>query len=96
MSGLEQERSDLRLADRHIVEGESRIAQQEALVGRLESEGFPAPEGERLLQTLRETLQLWRQHRTQILMRIGYLEAERLHASTARAHPKTPPPLHRG
>lgn len=75
MPDLATERAHLAQAERDISEGEERIFRQEELVARLQAEGRDTAEAETLLRTFRETLQVWKQHRDQILRMIGDLEA---------------------
>jgi hypothetical protein len=75
-AALANEKRDLATADRHIAEGEARVEQQRALVERFRHEGQSIANGEMLLDTLSQTLQVWREHRDQIVRRIAYLEAE--------------------
>lgn len=63
----ETELSHLRLADRHIAKAEERIAAQAALVERLRAGHHAVGPAEDLLQLLRETLEVFRQHRKLIL-----------------------------
>lgn len=72
------ERGNLAKSDRDIVEGEGRITRQTALVERLRGHGQTVTEAERLLETLHQTLELWRDHREAILRRIAYLEDGRV------------------
>ena len=51
------------MVERHIVEGEARVARQGELVRRLERDHPERAEvARRILETLRETLKLGRQH----------------------------------
>ena len=61
----EMELAHLRLADRHIAEGEQRIAAQAALVERIQ--GPSLGRAEELLRLLRETQVEWERHRGLIL-----------------------------
>lgn len=67
LSALEQEH--LRMARRHLTEGEARVARQAELVRELEADGHPAELARDLLRVFRETLDQMRAHR-------AYLEAE--------------------
>lgn len=74
MQDLAMERQHLTKADSDIAEGEERIARQVELMAGLRHKGHGAAEGERLLETLRQTLQSWRNHRETILRTIARLE----------------------
>jgi hypothetical protein len=77
MADLAMEKGHLAQADRHVIEGERRIAQQTELVEHIRQKGaYGAAEAERLLQTLRETLETWRSHRENIVEAIARLEGE--------------------
>jgi hypothetical protein len=56
--------SPLAMAARHVVEGEDRVARQEAIVERMLKSGYKreAAEAVRLLETMKTTLRLARQH----------------------------------
>lgn len=71
---LSWERDNLVKSDSDIVAGEGRITRQAALIERLRRDGRSTSDAEGLLETLRQTLQLWRDHREGILRRIAYLE----------------------
>jgi hypothetical protein len=61
------ELAHLRLADRHIAEGELRIAAQVARVESIRARGYPVVPAERLLKLLRITMKGWRHHRRLII-----------------------------
>jgi len=71
MPDLEQERAHLALADRHIAEGEKRIADQTRCVERLTEQGHDPAKDRDLLRLLEETLVNWRGHRQLILETIA-------------------------
>ena len=73
---LATEREHLALADRHILEGEARIKRHSGLIDHLRENGRDTSTAMALLQTLQETLLVWRDHRDQILHAIARLEAE--------------------
>lgn len=52
----------LDLAQRHIAEGEERVAHQTALIDRLVQQGHDTTAAELLLSTMKETLFLMRSH----------------------------------
>lgn len=61
------ELAHLRLADRHIAEGELRIAAQAALAERLRAAKYPVALAEDFLVLLRATMVIWHDHRNLIL-----------------------------
>lgn len=87
MLDLATEREHLAKADRDIAEGEERIRRQAELIERLREGGHSLSEAERLLATLTQTLQLWRDHRDEILRTIARLESRRLGASGGASTP---------
>lgn len=72
---LNSERDVLQRADRHLSEGEQRIARQTKLASRLREGGHDTIEAERLVAVFQETLREWREHRALIVQRIAVLEA---------------------
>jgi hypothetical protein len=56
--------TELQVAERHVREGEERIARQEALIRELDRDGHPATAemGRKVLVTLNESLGLARAH----------------------------------
>ncbi|WP_262273638.1 hypothetical protein [Microvirga yunnanensis] len=67
MTNLQQEREHLVLADRHIVEGRRRVADQTKLVETMARNGQDTVMAARLLRTFEETLEAWLAHRRNIL-----------------------------
>jgi hypothetical protein len=63
----QMELAHLRLADRHIVDGELRITAQAALVERMRGGQLPIGPAEELLVLLRGTLVEWQRHRELIV-----------------------------
>jgi hypothetical protein len=61
------ELAHLRLAERHIADGELRIAAQAALVEKLRTRNYPLPLAEDYLALLRTTMLAWHAHRDLIL-----------------------------
>ena len=61
------ELAHLRLADRHIAEGEVRISDQVARVEKLQARRYPVAQAEEMLELLRTTMVVWHQHRNLIL-----------------------------
>ncbi len=57
----------LALAERHIIEGEQRVAQQHARIKELAAAGHDTSAAETFLKTLLDTLDLMYTHRQQIL-----------------------------
>jgi hypothetical protein len=74
MLSLATERETLAKADQDITEGEERIIHQVDLIQRLHRGGYSVAAAETLLETLRQTLQTWREHRDEILRTITRLE----------------------
>ena len=80
MQDLATERDHLVLAERHIGEGEDRVARQADLLERLRGtrrSGQDVASAETLLGNLRQTLESWKDHRDTILATIARLETER-------------------
>lgn len=63
----DQAESHLVQAERHISEGEQRIAGQKALIEQLAVDGRDTTEASNLLVVLQDTLTLMLEHRQQIL-----------------------------
>src|SRR3712207_408701 len=78
MLDLATEREHLAKADRDIAEGEMRISHQVELIERLRKAGHSLSQAEALLSTLQQTLQAWRDHRSEILRTIARLESGEL------------------
>ena len=74
MLSLEREREHLAKADRGITDGERRIFAQELLIKQLHRSGHETDGAERLLLTLRQTMEVWRDHRELILQEIARIE----------------------
>jgi hypothetical protein len=66
----EMELRHLELANRHIAEGELRIAEQRARIARLERDGRDKTASIKLLNIFEETLELMMRHRDLILREI--------------------------
>lgn len=73
---LDRERRDLALADRHVAEGERRIARQFSLLRQMSGTGFDTALARDLLRLLEQTLATWQEHRRLILATISRLEHE--------------------
>ena len=58
------DKSPLAMAARHVMEGEERVARQEAIVERMLKSGYEreAAEAVKLLETMNMTLRLAREH----------------------------------
>lgn len=56
-------REDLELAERHVMEGEIRVAEQERLVSELRLQGHSTDDAVELATELAETLTLFKAHR---------------------------------
>lgn len=76
MNEIEREKADLAKADQDIAEGEVRITRQREMVEQLRGARHDLAQAEALLDNLREALNAWKGHRTQILARIRLLEEE--------------------
>lgn len=63
----QMELAHLRLADRHIAEGELRIIAQAALVERMRATLQPLGPAEDFLELLRDTMVEWQRHRGMII-----------------------------
>jgi uncharacterized DUF497 family protein len=63
--------ADLDMVDRHIVQGERHVTQQEKLVQRLRKHGLPTASAESLLDDFRAMLVQHREHREIMLHDIG-------------------------
>jgi hypothetical protein len=74
MLDLATEKEHLAKADSDIAEGERRIARQADLIEEMRGNGQGMAEAEHFLDTLRQTLQAWRDHRDIILSTIARLE----------------------
>ena len=70
MTNLQQERDHLALADRHIIEGRRRVANQTKLVETMARSGQDTVMAARLPRTFEETLEAWHAHRRNILQAI--------------------------
>ena len=68
--------SDLRMADRHIAEGERHIVQQERILTSLRLKGYPTANAETLLTMLNDTQAEHRKHRDAIASALGAAHAK--------------------
>jgi cyclopropane fatty-acyl-phospholipid synthase-like methyltransferase len=71
---LQTEREHLAKAERDINEGEARIARQAELLRYMRDAGQDVSQAETLLENLKKTLQIWKEHRDEILRTIARLE----------------------
>ncbi len=68
---MDQDREHLELARRHLVEGQARVARQQALVDELQASGYPTGLARALLGSLTETLRQMQAHRDYLEARHG-------------------------
>jgi hypothetical protein len=61
----------LKLAERHVAEGQGRVNAQLALVAKFERQGHPADQAKTLLHLLEETLALQVQARDRLVEEAG-------------------------
>lgn len=84
MLDLATEMRHLAKADRDIVEGERRVAQQSELIEHMRrGSAHDLTEAERLLEILKDTLQAWREHRSIIVRTIADMESGALPSGLA-------------
>jgi hypothetical protein len=69
----EMELRHLVLANRHIAEGQQRIAKQKARIAGLERMGRDTTTSNELLKTFEETLELMMRHRDLILQELSQI-----------------------
>jgi len=67
--GTDRER--LEEASRHVTEAERLVAQQVAVIEKLQKDGHDVTVARHLLDAFRHHLQLYRKHRDLIVQRIG-------------------------
>ena len=67
MSDPFMESEHLARAERHIAEGERRVAAQREIIARLVEEGRDTALAKKLLQSLEQALEQWHVHRRLIL-----------------------------
>jgi hypothetical protein len=75
MLDIAMERAHLAKADRGIAAGEERIRCQLLRVEAMRNSHLDLTQAEALLETFRQTLEVWRGHRGEILSAITRLEA---------------------
>jgi len=86
MSHAWKEREDLTRAERHIAEGEVRLAEQRRLIEQMAEDGRSTAEAERLAQNLEETLEQFHIHRHLTLDEIARREGSETKAYEACDH----------
>lgn len=69
-----REDEHLALAQRHVAEGEQRVAQQMRLVDRLATDGRDTADAAKFLETLMQSLAVMRDHLQLILREIADAE----------------------
>ena len=67
----EMQAEHLALAQRHVIEGEQRVARQVALIAELERDGYDTRDAKEFCETLEETLALMHAHLQLILDEIA-------------------------
>jgi hypothetical protein len=70
---MPDEAAHLRESDRHIAEGQQRIAEQRLRIVKLEGAGYDARNSRELLRHFETTLELMFLHRAQILRELQRL-----------------------
>ena len=71
-------------AERHVLLDEARLANQEALLARLERSGHPTDAASELLATMRQTQALHVEDRDRIRRELEHLEARAVEAGARR------------
>jgi hypothetical protein len=67
MTAFSKLRQDLAAADRHIAEGQARIAQQAHVLCALDEDGQDTTDAQNLLRVMQESLDAMTAHRRQIV-----------------------------
>jgi outer membrane protein TolC len=75
MPDLEQERAALLKADQAIADGERRVTEQKIRIRQLIARGEDTTDALETLRILRESLEIWREHRQSIVDTIARLTA---------------------
>jgi hypothetical protein len=75
MPDLEQERAALLKADQAIADGERRVTEQKIRIRQLIVRGEDTTDALETLRILRESLEIWREHRQSIVDTIARLTA---------------------
>jgi hypothetical protein len=78
MAALSQLRQNLATADRHITEGEARIARQAKVVRELDADGHNTTLAEALLRAMQRNVDLMNVHRQLIEREMSYASDEGL------------------
>jgi hypothetical protein len=76
MAEISELREELAVADRHIREGEGRLARQSEVVRQLAYDGHDTLDAESLLQTMNDALAAMETHRRQIVRELSYASDE--------------------
>ena len=71
MAALSKQRQDLATADRHIAEGEARIAQQGEIVRELGADGHDTANARSMLRFMQRNLDVMNAHRQQIMSKLA-------------------------
>ena len=71
MTAFSKLRQDLAAADRHIAEGQARIAQQADVVCALDADGHDTTDAQNLLRVMQESLDAMNAHRQQIVRELA-------------------------
>ena len=71
MPAFSKLRQDLAAADRHIAEGQARIAQQAKLVGELDADGHDTTSAQNLLRIMQRNLDVMNAHRQTIMRELA-------------------------
>ena len=64
---LAMSETQLETSQRHVLEGRKHIARQFEIIDKLESNGFPTDEAERLLRTFEDTQDMHEAHLAHLL-----------------------------
>ena len=76
MTAFSKLRQDLAAADRHIAEGQARIAQQADVVCALDADGHDTTDAQNLLRVMQESLDAMNAQRQQIVRALTCAPAE--------------------
>ena len=87
MTHLQQEREGLVRADRHLAEGERRIAEQTALIQQMTKQGYDTAVARDLLRLMEETMTIWRGHREIIVDTLARYERSEAGRPESLSHP---------
>jgi hypothetical protein len=76
MPAFSKLRQDLAAADRHIAEGQARIAQQADVLCALNEDGQDTTDAQNLLRVMQESLDAMNAHRQQIVRELACAPGE--------------------